>query len=254
VLHRFFWNEYCDWYIEASKVVLQGKDSAQKANTLAVIDFILSHTLRLFHPFLPFITEELWHSGGFCDDMPDNRGGKTIMFAHWPQPLDEAFKKHYGLTRHVADFVERKYELVRQGRNLRDEAKIQAGTKVKFVLKSAEHLSNYEIDVLRILLGADPLESNVDYQPKKGTPSVRGALGELYLPLEGLIDIAAEKARLNREMTKTQVEIDKVQQKLSNPGFIQKAPPQVLEEHQRRLAEWQVKQEQVQNALEALDG
>jgi valyl-tRNA synthetase len=233
--------------------VLQGKDSAQKANTLAVIDFILSHTLRLFHPFLPFITEELWHSGGFCDDMPDNQGGKTIIFTHWPQPLDEAFKEHYGLTLHVAEFVERKYELVRKGRNLRDEAKIQAGMKVKFVLKSDERLSNYEIDVLRILLGANLLESRVDYQLKKGTPSARGALGELYLPLEGLIDVAAEKARLNREMTRTQAEIDKVQQKLRNPSFAQKAPPQVMEEHQRRLAGWQVKQEQVKSALEALD-
>jgi valyl-tRNA synthetase len=88
-LHRFFWNEYCDWYVEASKAVFQGDDPARKANTLAVIDFVLSHMLRLFHPFLPFITEELWHGLGYQLDLPDAQGGQTIMFAPWPKPLDD---------------------------------------------------------------------------------------------------------------------------------------------------------------------
>jgi valyl-tRNA synthetase len=96
-LYRFFWSEYCDWYVEAAKAVLQGSDAARKANTLAVIDFVLSHTLRLFHPFLPFITEELWNGMGYAKDMPDDQGGKTIMFAPWPKALDEDFKSHYGL-------------------------------------------------------------------------------------------------------------------------------------------------------------
>ena len=96
-LYRFFWSEYCDWYVEASKAVFFGTDDKRKANTLATIDFVLSHTVRMFHPFLPFITEELWHGMGYSTDMPDNQGGKTIMFAPWPMPLDEEFKGHYGL-------------------------------------------------------------------------------------------------------------------------------------------------------------
>ena len=88
-LYRFFWSEYCDWYVEASKAVLcqrqrRSTDATNGANTLAVIDFVLSHTLRLFHPFLPFITEELWHGMGYREDMPDDQGGKTIMFAPGP--------------------------------------------------------------------------------------------------------------------------------------------------------------------------
>src|SRR5208337_1343234 len=94
-LYRFFWSEYCDWYVEASKAVLHHPDPAGKANTLAVLDFILSHTLRLFHPFLPFITEELWHGMGYHEDMPENQGGQTIMYAPWPKPLDEDFRGHY---------------------------------------------------------------------------------------------------------------------------------------------------------------
>jgi valyl-tRNA synthetase len=84
-LYRFFWSEYCDWYVEAAKATLQGNDVARKANTLAVIDFVLSHALRLFHPFLPFITEELWNGMGYAKDMPDDQGGKTIMFAPGPK-------------------------------------------------------------------------------------------------------------------------------------------------------------------------
>ena len=97
-LYRFFWSEYCDWYLEASKAALQGSDPARKANTLAVIDFVLAHTLRLFHPFLPFISEELWHGLGFHADLPGDQGGETIMFARWPASLDDDFKAHYGLT------------------------------------------------------------------------------------------------------------------------------------------------------------
>ena len=122
-LYRFFWSEYCDWYVEASKAVLSrlagasgpqssGLDSAptpstsnapiseprrRRANTLAVVDFILSHALRLFHPFLPFITEELWHGMGYHEEMPENQGGQTIMYAPWPKPLGEDFRGHYGL-------------------------------------------------------------------------------------------------------------------------------------------------------------
>ncbi len=111
-LYRFFWSEYCDWYLEASKAALRPVEElkresveaasplmAQKANALAVIDFVLSHTLRMFHPFLPFITEELWHGMGYSEDMPENQGGKTIMFAPWPRSRwTMILKSHYGLT------------------------------------------------------------------------------------------------------------------------------------------------------------
>ena len=93
---------------------LQGSDAARKANTLAVIDFVLSHTLRLFHPFLPFITEELWHGMGYATDMPENQGGKTIMFAPWPKPLDEDFKSFYGLTMR-REIIEARNELIVAG-------------------------------------------------------------------------------------------------------------------------------------------
>jgi valyl-tRNA synthetase len=273
-LYRFFWNEYCDWYVEASKAVfsssrgneapiekseisqslLTSAATEQKANTLAVIDFVLSHTIRLFHPFLPFITEELWHGMGYSTDMPDNQGGKTIMNAPWPLPFDEDFKGHYGLDDCYLEMTDTKYELVRNGRDLRRAGNIQAAKKVIYVFKPAQHLTPHDAEVIKLLLNAESLEVNADFQPPKGTPTVNSKLGELFLPLEGLIDVAAEKIRLAKEVGKIQSEIVKVEQKLANPNFTQKVPPSVLAEHEQRLVEWQAKLARDQASLEALQG
>jgi valyl-tRNA synthetase len=253
-LYRFFWSEYCDWYVEASKAVLHGSEAPRKANTIAVIDFVLSHTLRLFHPFLPFITEELWHGMGYAEDMPAEQGGKTIMSAPWPKPLDQDFKGHYGLDDCYLQMVDAKYELVTQGRNLRRTGNIPASKKVKFILKPVNFASPHDIEVIKLLLNAEAVEVNRDYQPPKGTPTVRTELGELSLPLEGLVNVAAEKVRLGKEREKIEGDIAKTEQKLSNPNFVQKVPPQVLAEHQQRLVDLKAKLEHVLAALKALEG
>jgi valyl-tRNA synthetase len=252
VLYRFFWSEYCDWYIEASKAVMNGPDPARKANTLAVIDFVLSHVLRLFHPFLPFVTEELWHGMSYHEDMPADQGGVSIMNAPWPKPLEEEFKTHYALDDAVGQFVQAKYDLVVQARNLRRECNLPSNKKVNFVLRPKDGSLAPETDVLKILLNAENLTLDSNYEAKKGTPAVRSELGELFLPIEGLRDVAAEKTRLNKELVKINTEIERAQQKLSNPAFTEKAPPHVLEEQRRRLSEWQAKQQQAQAALELL--
>ena len=296
-LYRFFWGEYCDWYVEAAKAALaravealnrgtvepgtpphaHASDVAQsnakdddstiqqfngstnetdalRANKLAVIDFVLSRTLRLFHPVLPFITEELWHGLGYNRDLPASQGGDTIMFAHWPKPLDDDFKAHYGLSESDERFVDAKYELVTRGRNLRREFSIATNRKVKFVLKNKDPLPPREAEVIRLLLNAEALDVDPNFAPKKGTPSALSDLGELFLPLEGLVDIAAEKARLKKELAKIEAEIAKVQSKLNNTDFVQKVPATVLEEHRKRLGDWQSKQQQVKSALDALGG
>jgi valyl-tRNA synthetase len=251
-LYRFFWSEYCDWYVEASKAVFFGNDAKQKANTLAVIDFILSHTLRLFHPFLPFITEELWHGMAYSADMPEGQGGKTIMSAPWPLPLGDDEKGEWGLDDCYLEMTDAKYDLITQGRNLRRVANIQAGKKVKYVIKPAQNLASNDAEVIKLLLNAEALEVNENYQPPKGTPTVQHKLGELFLPLEGLIDVAAEKVRLAKEVEKIQAEIAKVEQKLANPNFTQKVPPAVLAEHEQRLTDWKAKLARTQAMLDAL--
>jgi valyl-tRNA synthetase len=248
-LYRFFWSEFCDWYLEASKAALHGDNPTRKASTLAVLDFVLSHTLRLFHPFLPFITEELWHGMGYHEDMPAAQGGQSIMFAPWPKALETNFKDFYGLDDCYLRHADAKYELVTLGRNLRREFNIPSNKKVKYILKPVETVSPNDQAVLKILLNADPLEVNANFVAPKGMPLVHTPLGELYMPVEGSADM---KERLTKELEKVAAEIEKVQQKLNNPGFVQKVPPNVLLEHQKRLADWQAKQEQLKKALEAL--
>ena len=251
-LYRFFWSEYCDWYVEASKAAFFGEDATLKANKVAVIDFVLSHLLRMFHPLLPFITEELWHGMGYAADMPEDQGGKTLMFARWPKPLSAEEKEAWGLDETVETFANAKFELVTQGRNLKTQFNIGAGKKGKFTLKPAGNLAVGEAEVLRLLLSAETLELDPNYAPKKGTPTALTKLGELYLPLDGLVDMEAESARLAKDAAKIQSEIEKVEQKLANPSFAQKVPPAVLDEHRQRLADWQTKLAQTKAAIEAL--
>ncbi len=268
-LYRFFWSEYCDWYIEASKASLSGSSRRESApienqsgltsaatdevkNTLAVIDFVLSHLLRLFHPFLPFISEELWHGMGYNGDMPEKQGGQTIMFAPWPKPLDDDFKRFYGLIAADEKFIETRNEFIAQGRNLRRNANLPANKKVKFILKPSGKTTANDIEVLKLLLNAEAVEVNPNFQTGKNVLVVRGEPGELFLPLEGLIDVEAEKARLKKEIEKCQAEIGKVEAKLNNPSFAQKVPANVLEDHKQRLVEWQDKLAHAQTALDGL--
>ncbi len=252
-LYRFFWSEYCDWYVEASKAVFYGEDAARKATTLAVIDFVLGHTLRLFHPFLPFITEELWHGLGYNLEMPEDQGGKTIMVAHWPAPLDNDFFHFYDLDPSTVEPAIAKYETVTLSRTLRRDYSIGSSKRVRFLLRTANPPSDHELASLKILLSAEPLEVvEPEWGAPKGTPVVATPLGELLLPLEGLVDTAAERDRLGKELAKVESELAKVRAKLADPNFAGKVPAKVLAEHHQREADWAGKHAQLAKMLEAL--
>jgi valyl-tRNA synthetase len=174
------------------------------------------------------------------------------MTAPWPKPLDEDFKSHYGLTGKEEKQIEARIELVSQGRNLRRNANIAAYKKIKFILQPNRDLTSHDVEVLKLLLNAESVEVKANYQSSKNTMTVRTESGDLFLPLEGLIDVEAEKARLKKELEKIEAEAAKVEQKLANPNFAQKVPANVLQEHRQRLADWQAKREHVQAALKAL--
>ena len=191
---------------------------------------------------------------GYHQDMPPDQGGLTIMFAPWPKPLDEDFRAHYGLDDSDLKLVDTKFDLVTQGRNLRRETNVSASKKVKFVLKPAGAIPPHDIEVFKLLLNAEALEVNSAYQPPQGTPVVHSVLGDLFLPLEGVQDVAAEIVRQTKELEKIENEIAKAEQKLNNPSFANKAPAHVLLEHKQRLAEWQAKHARVKGGLDRLKG
>jgi valyl-tRNA synthetase len=261
-LYRFFWSEFCDWYLEASKAALNTPDSsaapekvtgARAANTLAVIDFVLDHTLRLFHPFVPFITEELWHALGFhSDDAATPRG--TIMFAPWPVPFGETFKAQYGLNAEAGAAANAKYETVALGRALRRDFNIANNKRVRFVLETTTTITAHDAEVLKTLLNAESFALEREFVSPKGTPTALTPLGKLFLPLEGLVDVATERERLGKEITRVEQELIKVRTKLNSPSFVNGAPANVIDEHRRRETEWEQKRMQLQKMKESLGG
>ena len=286
-LYRFFWSEYCDWYVEAAKASLAGsagvpaghestarsatheeaplrgdetkppgtaalQPDARRANTLAVMDYVFSHTLRLFHPFMPFITEELWQGMGFAKDMPAKQGGETIMFAPWPKPFTPEEREYFVLDETDEQFANAKYEVVNFGRGLRRDFNIASSKRVRFVLKPNATLADHETAVLQLLLNAEPLEVNTAFAAPRGTPVALTPLGELFLPLDGLIDVAAERERIGKEIAKADDELAKVRAKLADPNFAGKVPAKVLEDHQARERDWAEKHAQLTRMRDAL--
>ena len=145
-----------------------------------------------------------------------------------------------------------KYAVVNHGRALRRDFNIASNKRVRFVLKPNAPLPPHEAEVLKILLNADPLDVLESYDAPKGTPAALTPLGELFLPLEGLIDVAAERERLGKEIAKVEDELAKVRAKLANPAFAGKVPAAVLDEHKQREATWAEKLAQLQKMREAL--
>lgn len=174
------------------------------------------------------------------------------MTAPWPKPFDADFRDHYGLDDCYLESVDAKFDLVTQGRNLRRTSNISASKKVKFICKPKQDFSAQEIEIFKILLNAEAFEIDPEYQSGKGVVTVSTRIAELYLPLEGLVDTAAESARITKDIEKIRAEILKVEEKLANPAFAQKVPPAVLAEHEKRLLDWQSKLAHAQAALEAL--
>jgi valyl-tRNA synthetase len=239
VLYRFFWSEFCDWYLEAAKAAFNSEDATLKANTLAVLDFVLAHTLRLFHPFLPFITEELWQGMGFASDLPADQGGTTIMTARWPAPFTDDERHYLDLDPSQIERAEERYAVVTAGRGLRRDFNIASNKRVRFVLRTAADLAAHDRAVLTLLLGAEPFEVvEAGWTAPAGTPSALTPLGELFLPLAGLIDVAAERERLGKEITKVEQELTKVRAKLNDTNFAAKVPAAVLDEHRQRETTW----------------
>jgi valyl-tRNA synthetase len=252
-LYRFFWSEYCDWYVEASKAALSGTDTARRDNTLAVMDFVLAHTLRLFHPFIPFITEELWHGLGFHEDLPPDQGGDTLMSAPWPRNLGPDFHAHYGLLPEDETRANAKFDVVLAGRGLRRDFQLPSNKKLSFVLKPQSPLSEEEVQVIQLLLNAEQLQvATADWIAPKGTPSALTPFGPLFLPLEGVVDMAAERERIGKEIAKIEQELVKVRAKLSSETFVQGAPAQVVAEHRQRESDWLQKLGELQRLREAL--
>jgi len=244
LLYNFIWDDLCDWYIEFAKLSLYGEDQAAKKKTQSVLAYVLDRTMRLIHPFMPFISEEIWQH------LPHE--GETIMLASWPE-YDPAFEN----PESVAE-MNLLMDVIRAVRNIRAEVNVPMSKKVELLLKPVNEqiagIIDRNADYIRRFCNTSEYQSSLELAtPEKAMTAVVTGV-ELYLPLAGLIDIAQEIARLEKEIQHLNSEVERVEKKLNNPGFVSKAPEKVIEEERAKLADYSDKRSKVIARIEELRG
>jgi valyl-tRNA synthetase len=245
LLYDFFWSTYCDWYVEASKSEL-AVGGAAADSVRAVMDHVLSGYLRLLHPFMPHITEELWHRLGYAQG--EGRAG-MILFAS-PPPPESLPGMDGAVVARAINGVQAVYEAVRGVRALRAEFKVASNVECPVHLARNPAFDGFDLGVFQALAKAAQVVEVGPGGPAGKMPHVLTPLGEVYLGLE--IDVEAERERLRGELKKVVEEIAKVEAKLADGAFVQGAPPQVLETFRKRGDEWRSKRAKLEAGLAAL--
>ena len=241
--YDFVWGTYCDWYVELAKPVLTGEQADEKAETQATAAWALDQILKLLHPFMPFVTEELWGETGKSGPPRDT----LLILSPWPDLR--------GLADPAAD-AEMTWliDVVSGIRSVRTEMNVPAGAKIRLVIvgSNAETGTRAEAQ-LQPLLRLARLD-DVSYGSEVPPNSAQIVIGEatFALPLAGVIDFDAERARLAKDIAKDEVEVDKIDRKLGNEQFVSKAKPEVIEEQRERREEALARLERLKAALARL--
>jgi valyl-tRNA synthetase len=244
VLNNFIWDDLCDWYIEFAKLSLYNTDEAAKKATQSVLAYVLDRTQRLIHPFMPYISEEIWQH------LPHE--GETITLAEWPV-YDTALEAPDAVKE-----MELLMEMIRAVRNIRAEVNVPMSKKIEMLIKpsgeaEAAILSRNE-EFIKRFCGTSMLETglHISAPDKAMTAIITGA--DLYLPLAGLIDIAQEIARLEKEHQYLNTEVERVEKKLGNEGFVAKAPAKVIDEERAKMNDYADKRDKVLARIAELRG
>ena len=239
-LYDFVWSDYCDWFVEAAKTDIFGTDEAKTKATLAVMDVVLSATLRLLHPFMPHLTEEIWSLLGL--------GEGSIQFSAPPEKVGLDRTADLASTHDVVSAI---YGITQAGRNLRASANIPSNRKIRFILRTNQESVFEQIPTLTRLLNAEEVALDPTYQPPAGTPVAVTASGDIFLPITAA-DQERERQRLDNEIAKTEAELQPVDAKLQNNAFVERAPAAVVEEHQRRRNDLTAQLAKLRQAREGL--
>ncbi|HBT20387.1 MAG TPA: valine--tRNA ligase [Peptococcaceae bacterium] len=243
-LYDFIWNEFCDWYIELAKDRLYGKVSEEsRRRAQFTLSFVLGNTMKLLHPFMPFITEEIWQK------LPHEEA--SIMISSWPKPNseleDEKAEEQMNLI----------MEIIRGIRNIRAEMNIKPSQKVEIIASvkddATADIIHRGMDHIKKLAGVSKAEIVIDLKekPQKSAAAVVSG-AEIYVPLEGIIDFEVEIRRIEKELSEISQELKKTDKKLSNEGFLKKAPPQVVEKEKNKKLELEQKKTALEERLKML--
>ncbi|MEP2439428.1 MAG: valine--tRNA ligase [Roseibium sp.] len=238
-VYRFVWNSFCDWFLELAKPVFNGDDEAAKAETRATAAWAIDEILKVLHPFMPFLTEELWERLGDEGVKADG----MLMLSEWPAPqvADEA----------AADEINWLVGLISEIRSVRAEMNIPAGAKVQLVVVGANDQTTGRVGTHESAIQRLARAETIEMANTAPAGSAQIIVGEatICIPLAGVIDLAAEKARLTKDAGKLEGEITKIEKKLGNPGFLAKAPQDVVDGEKEKVSEAKAKLEKVQVAL-----
>ena len=242
LLYRFIWDDFCDWYIEMSKETLAGDDEAAKLTTRSILVYVLDNTLRLLHPIMPFVTEEIWQSVPHV--------GESLVVATYPTVHPEQMDEK------AAEEMEFLMDFIRSVRTVRNEMNTPLSKPINIIAKvsDAAHYAILKENESYIARFSNPEEfvygEDVEAPSDAVTSVITGA--EIYLPLAGLINIEDEIARLEKEAEKLQQEVDRVEKKLSNEKFVAKAPEAVVEAERAKGADYQAQREAVLERIATL--
>jgi valyl-tRNA synthetase len=250
-LYHFFWDDFCDWYIELAKAdVTAEHDSPARTDARTRLLTVLEQALRLLHPFMPYITEELWQRLPGDKRLHTAYAGAepTVMLTAYPEGvanlIDEAAESE----------IQAIIELISRVRNIRSEMNIKPADRVSVILTAG---SGKNVDVIlsakdQIMRIARASEVTLGEAPKASARAVLAGGAEVAVPLEGLIDFEQERQRLNREQEKLQAEAAKLEAQLSNPNFIERAPAERVEEVRARIADISQRSSQLRQTVENL--
>lgn len=242
VLYNFIWDEFCDWYIEMSKIPMNGDDEVQKNVTRSVLSYTLDRMMRLLHPFMPFVTEHIWQN------LPHE--GESIVTSVWPT-VNDAFN-----FEESKDVMEQLVEIIKSVRQSRLEVNTPLSKEIPIKIKAKNE------KIQQLLLAnqhylqrfCNPSELEIATQieiPDKAMTSIVAA-GEVILPIEGLIDMDKELERLEKDLEKWQKELDRVNKKLANENFVNKAPEKIINEEKEKQVKYQEKYDGVKARIEQL--
>lgn len=240
-VYQFVWGSFCDWYIEMIKPILYGENEAEKAETRAAFAWVRDRILVILHPFMPFITTELWN----------NTAQRDVKLIHAPWPQAEKID-----TAAMED-IDWAIELIGAVRSLRAEMNLPAGAKLTVFLKDANdascaHLKSFN----NIICSLARLEKLECFAPEAevGKDMVQAVFREavILLPLKGVVDFAAEKERLQKEIAALDKNLEGYARKLGNPSFVERAPAAVVEEEKRRQSEALENKAKLQEALQRI--
>ncbi len=231
-IYEFTWDEYCDWYVELAKTVLtdDAASAERKRGTRRTLVRVLEALLRLLHPLMPYITEELWQRVAPLA----GKNGETIMLAPYPQPQDELIDRDA-----MAD-IEWLQKVVLEVRRIRSDMNLKPGQRVPLHLSAGDDTDRRRSDELRVSLGLlarlDAIEWRDEASDEQSATSLVGDL-KLSVPLAGLIDRDAELARLEKQTSKLSQEIERIETKLENPNFVDKAPAEIVDKERAKRDE-----------------